>query len=597
MSLNGISLTLVEGPEDIRAFLRWRSEPRNILAFDTETGGLDWWRHKIRLVQFGDRTAGWALDFERHRGLVEDTIRQHRGLFVAHNAAFDERMLREAGILVPRERVADTSLMAHVLDNARLRGLKPLSRMLIDRRATAGQEALDKGMKENGWTWETVPVEFQPYWAYAALDPILTARLYDKFAPLIAADARMQQAYELERRVMWVLSDMARRGLPIDLEYTSWLRDDLERREEVALSKIAADWPTLRRRDGHVVLSPDRLSQIFLADGVTLNEKTPTGKWKIDKDLLTDLAEGGHPLAGLVMSAKQSRKWRVAYVEAILEGVHQGRMHPSVNQLGARTGRMSVSRPALQQLPSSGALIRDTVLAGRGMRGISVDYDQIELRVLAHVANERSMIRAIEEGVDLHWANARMLYGPNAEKKHRKLAKGGTFAKVYGAGPRKLSAQQSIPLSQAKAFMSKFDKTFTGVSGAALAMQRAVTDRELNEGRGYIRTHFGRKLYIEEEKGYKSLNYYCQGTAAEILKQGLVRLEEVGLAQYALLPVHDEVIFEVPEADAAEVLAAAALALTDSENFRVPISASGDLFRRWGDAYTRDAEIERMLNG
>ena len=248
MSLNGISLTLVEGPEDIRAFLRWRSEPRNILAFDTETGGLDWWRHKIRLVQFGDRTAGWALDFERHRGLVEDTIRQHRGLFVAHNAAFDERMLREAGILVPRERVADTSLMAHVLDNARLRGLKPLSRMLIDRRATAGQEALDKGMKENGWTWETVPVEFQPYWAYAALDPILTARLYDKFAPLIAADARMQQAYELERRVMWVLSDMARRGLPIDLEYTSWLRDDLERREEVALSKIAADWPTLRRR-------------------------------------------------------------------------------------------------------------------------------------------------------------------------------------------------------------------------------------------------------------------------------------------------------------------------------------------------------------
>ena len=597
MSLNDVSLALVEGPDDVRAFRAWAEESREVLAFDTETSGLDWWRHRVRLVQFGDERTGWAMDFERFRELAAWALRRHRGTFVAHNAAFDERMLTESGIQVPRDRIADTSLMAHVLDNQRLRGLKPLARMLIDRRATSGQEALDTGMKENKWTWDTVPVNFAPYWAYGALDPVLAARLYAKFMPLLRRDSSLMKIYELERRVMWILSDMARRGLPLDLEYTAWLQGDLTRREEEALRQISDGWPTLRKRDGAVVLSPDRLSAIFLADGCTLNEKTPTGKWKVDKELLANIAEGGHPLASLVQTAKQMRKWRVAYVDAILEGSHNGRMHPSVNQLGARTGRMSVSRPALQQLPSSGALIRDTVLAGRGKGLISVDYDQIELRVLAHVAQEQSMIRAIETGEDMHMSNARMLYGPSAGKGERKMAKGGAFAKVYGAGPRKLAAQQGIPLAQAKKFMKDFDHTFTGVAGAAQAIQRAIKSRELDEGRGYIRTRFGRRLYVEEEKEYKGLNYYCQGTAADILKMGLVRLEDAGLAQYALLPVHDEVIFEVPEADAPDVLAAAAHALTDSENFRVPISASGDVYRRWGDGYTRDAEIEEMLNG
>lgn len=590
-TLDHVKLRLVENFSDVEDLFRWLGERREVLGCDTETGGLEWWSNELRLVQFGDLDSGWVVPWQLWGGAAKEVLERYSGDVVFHNAQFDLRFLEESGVDVRdlRGRVHDTSIMAHVLDSTRKRALKFLGEKLVDRNSTRGQELLHEGMQKNKWTWATVPVGFPAYWAYSALDPVITAHLYQQFKPKI--DTRFSETYELEMAVSHILSAMERRGLLVDQDYTNAKRDAMVHFEEQMLDYLGQRWPELKRergskdkREEYVALGNDTIAKILLEEGAPLTKTTPSGKFSVDDEVLSGLS-ADFELAGCITQLRQAKKFRASYFDAILANLHEGRVRPSINPLGARTGRMSVSRPPFQQLPSGSPLVRDCVIPAEGNRLLSVDYDQIELRVLAHMANVPSMIEAIHAGDDMHWSNARMIFGPTEDKKHRKMAKTGAFGKVYGAGPSALASQLGITVGEAQAFVNRFDAALPEVPGYARELEAEIRERQAGGSRGYVMTHFGRRCYVDSGKEYAGLNYRIQGTAAEILKRQLVQLDRAGLSDYALLPVHDEVIFEVPERDAASLLQEIGQVMTDSTSFVVPISASGEAVSRWGDAY------------
>jgi DNA polymerase-1 len=581
--LSDARLRLVENLDDALAFKRWLGERRPVLAFDTETGGLEWWREPLRLVQFGDAMSGWALPWGDWAGVVKEAFREYEGELVAHNAVFDMHFLEVNGVRLRRDQLHDTQVMAHLLDPTRKVGLKPLSDALIDPRASAGQATLQQGFMEHKWTWRTVPVDFPPYWLYATLDTVITARLHEMMRPEI--DARYREAYDLEMAVALVIADMERRGFRADLDYTRTKLDELDAYTDEARAYCKATWD----------VSPTSTRQVcdrLIADGIRLTKKTPGGAWKLDEEVLAGLS-GQHPLSDMVGSIRQAGKFAKTYFGKILNLADGDVVHASVNPLGARTARMSVSNPPLQQLPSDSPLVRDCFLAREGNRLITIDFDQIEARLLAHFSGEPTMIEAILGGVDLHTFMAGKMYGTAAPtKQQRKMSKSGTFGKIYGIGVQKFATQQGVSPDEARAFLAMFDQTFAAVPQFIRQVETVARQRLQTEGTAYITTPVGRRHPLGPYDGdafYKLVNYLIQGTAADVLKQKLVALDCAGLGDYLILPVHDEVIFDVPEKDAEVVAASALEIMQDFTTWAVPLTAGADIVTRWGDKYREAA--------
>jgi DNA polymerase-1 len=572
----------VESLDDCLELKRWLGERRPILGFDTETGGLEWWRQPLRLVQIGDAHRGFSIPFEWWGGLVREVFTKYEGEWVAHNAAFDCHFLERHGIPVPRERVHDTSVLAHIDKSYRLRALKKLAANLIDKSAELGQESLAEGMAKNGWTWGTVPVDFPPYWIYSALDPVLTARLWEKLHPSVSLN--YGDVYDLEMATLFVCMDMESRGFRVDLDYT---RDRMLELDDFTAQMY--EW--VGTEFGIKPGSNDAVANRLLRDGVRLVKLTDKGKWSVDDEVLTGLS-GAHPLADAVRSYRQSRKFSKTYFAKILEMADGDVIHPGLNPLGARTARMSVSNPPLQQLPSDSPLVRDSFIAREGNTLVRIDFDQIEARLLAHFSNEPAMIEAITGGVDLHSFMAARMYGVETPTKlQRKLSKTGTFGKIYGIGAAKFAAQQGVTEAEARAFLAMFDNTFSAVPAFIRGVETVARQRLQTEREAYVTTPIGRRHYLppRDDGFYKLVNYLIQGTAADVLKQKLVALDAAGLGSYLTLPVHDEVIFDVPKDDAEEVARVALQVMQDFDSFAVPLTAGAEFGPRWGDGYREAA--------
>lgn len=576
--LGHVRLKLVESLDDCFELKRWLGERRPVLGFDTETGGLEWWRQPLRLVQFGDAHTGWSVPWHRWAGLVHEVFEQYEGELVAHNAAFDLHFLEREGVRVARERVHDSSVMAHIDNPIRPRALKQLAAKLIDPDAARGQESLAEGMAKHRWTWGTVPYDFPPYWIYAALDPALTARLWEKFEPAMRSTYR--EVYDLEMATLFVCMDMETRGFRADLDYTQRKHDEL--------TGFAAEmYQWVDTNFGVKPGSNDAIANRLLLDGVELGKTTKGGKWSVDEEVLSGLS-GKHPLADAVLQYRQATKFAKTYFAKILEVADGDIVHAGLNPLGARTARMSVSSPPLQQLPSDSPLVRDCFIAREGNTLVRIDFDQIEARLLAHFSHEPTMIEAITGGVDLHSFMAARMYGvEEPTKQQRKMSKTGTFGKIYGIGVEKFAAQQGVTPGEARAFLSMFDQTFAAVPTFINAVEQTARLRKQTEGTAYITTPIGRRHQLppREDGYYKLVNYLIQGTAADVLKQKLVAVDSAGLGEYLVLPVHDEVIFDVP-ADQAEDVAKVALdVMQDFDSFAVPLTAGAEFGPKWGDSY------------
>jgi DNA polymerase-1 len=368
---------------------------------------------------------------------------------------------------------------------------------------------------------------------------------------------------------------MELRGAMIDTDYCS-----------VKHAELGQEIDSLVAGLGFNPNAPDQVAAALQDEGARLTKRTENGNISVTDEVLKSLASTS-TIAERVIEARHKKKMRSTYFENFVEMNVDGVLNPHINQLAARTGRMSVTDPALQTVPR-GTLVRDAFVARPGNKLILIDYDNEELRVAAHVSGDEAMLAAFDEGRDLHSETARRLYGDAFTKDQRTTAKSCMFAKAYGAGVRKFAQSTGIPTAEAEQVFATLARLYPGMERGLQACSKAVVDRDDGSGYGYIVLGDGRHLKVKSDKSYVGFNARIQGECAVVLKRALVDLDAAGLGTFLVLPIHDEVMFDVPEALVPDVQAAAIETMT-RRDYRTPLTCGATVVSRWGDKYREAA--------
>jgi DNA polymerase-1 len=508
---------------------------------------------------------------------------------------YDDAMLKNSiGVGLPEDRTDDTRLKTHVISSTGSLALKKLAKKHVDPRADMFQDQLGEALgSKGGWTWETVPITYEPYWSYAGVDTILTYQLDDYLDPIVQREA--PESYALELAVAWVCERMERKGVLVDREYVANYSAELERyMEEVEAwcSSYYGIYPGSNK---------DVIARLEL-DNVHFSKFTERGQVSLDKFVLGAI---NHPLAKAVLGRRQAQKTLSTYLSTYLRmSERDGRIHPSINTVGGvgqnpfepggssgvRTGRMSSSNPNMQNVPTrttAGKRIRRSFIADPGYSWIKCDADQIEMRVMSHMAQDQGMIDAFRSEGDFFVNIARNIFKePNFQKSdpRRQLIKNGGYAKIYSAGIEKFAATAGVTEQAAADFMRDFDTLYPGVARWTRSLEREARERYETEGEAYARSPLtNRKHVADPRKLYPLINYVIQGTAGEILKRTIVNADHAGLGPYMVLPVHDEVDLVAPNDKLDDVKTTLLDVANDDELLSVPLTWSAEIGPNWGD--------------
>lgn len=602
-----VSVNVPGTVEDLDLFKRWivEADPNRPVAVDTETTGLDIFSpgYRLRTAQFGDAYMAWVIHWERG-GWFSEVARwalRHLKRILIHNAPFDWLVLdRHADISLESlaGRTTDTRLLASLVDPRQPQeggigtGLKPLSAYYVDPASPDTQGDLTAVFRSIGLTkstgWAGIDLTHPTYNLYAGLDVILTARVEQKLRVQLDRFGVRPALVEYEHELARICATMQRTGMVLDEDYTVGLGN--------ALLDEGTKYGAIAARYGvDSIGSPAQVGEALIGMGEVLTERTNTGAYKVDKSVLLALADldrdwkplgtrRPNPLADAVIRAKRASKWRSSYVDTFLATMDaDGRIHPFINSLQARTARMSITRPALQTLPSSEWMIRRAMLADEGHVFISCDFKSIELRVLAALADVRRMKEAILGGHDLHDYTAGLLFGERFTPKNRKTSKGVGLSKVYGGGATTTARQTGIPEDEIRHAMREYDRIYPEI--------RRFSNREQREARanGMVTVSAtGRRLPLDAHRAYAVVNYQCQSAARDVLGQSLIEMDEAGLLPYLRLPIHDEVLASAPQGEADDVAREIKRCMTMTLA-GVPIDADAEIGgRSWGSLYGAD---------
>lgn len=605
-SLSDVKLNLVTSVDEAFELLRWLGERHtgDCIGFDIETGeypgndgkdALSPYRGRIRLAQIGDENVGWAMDWNEWSGLFYEAMSKYEGDIVCHNIAFEAGwMTNQSRWEFPWYRSHDTMIAAKIINPAGSGALKELTAKYIDRRAAAMQGMLDEVMKSNGWTWGTIPTTTPEYWSYGALDPVLTARLWN-FLRKEGIEDKYRRVYDLEMAARRVVSRMELNGAPVDLEYSQRKYDELTKYVE-----RTKEW--CRENAAVSIGSNVQLARFFTGMGAEITRTTKSGAPSVDKTQLKLWANVDDDTlvkryAKLVLDVRAADKIASSYFKNFLSMHINGKVHPQIKTLGARTGRMSCVSPALQTLPKGNSIVRDAFIASPGNKIVTCDMDQVEARLLAHFGNEHGLAQAFAAEEDFFVTITRQIFNDstiNKEDKRRSLTKNVVYARLYGAGLSKMAETAGVSERQMKVVVDAFDVNFPGVSEFQSAVEQATQSRLANEGQGYVITPFGRKLPCDEGRLYTGVNYLIQAHAAELLKEALVRAESAGLGDYLILPVHDEIVMNVPEDQAKDALRTLreCMEVVDG-SYLVPLTAGPEgPFDAWGEKYRAKPKLD-----
>lgn len=556
---------LVQTVEQENALLKMVGESGGVIAIDTETTGVGWEDYP-RLVQFGVADTGWAVPAENVALIrtVLDATTSH----IYHNAGFDIRMLVQLGIDAEDLwlKAHDTYILAHLDQPDQILRLKTLGETYLGV-PPEEQDTLKVSMRKGKWTWATIPLDHPDYVAYAIQDTMLTYRLYrrlmDKLSPTdqLIADEEMEVS-----RLCW---NMEQKGVLIDQDY----RDGLSVEWTDKLMNIKA-WMSDRG-----VLNPNSPRQIAIAlqnQGWKPKEFTETGQVKTDKAILAKLS-GEYELAEKLLEHRHYTKFLASYVDACVPDI-AGRVHANIRSLRAKTGRMSISSPPLQQLPSHEASVRKMFIAKPGFVIAAADFSQMELRIAAAMSEEPAMIQAFVEGLDLHTVTAQTLFGvEKPTDRQRSLAKNCGLGVLYGAGYKKIATMSGVSEPIAKNLLDGFWAAYPVLAAWDIVNTKNAVKR------WPIISLAGRKL--APHSPHAATNAIVQGSAADLFKQSLMGLEQAELADYILLPVHDEVLLELP-VDKAEELLLQYKSVMETTLMGVPIVVDTKVCGpSWGAAY------------
>lgn len=586
-----VTIHMVEAEDDLDGFRDFIRANHRVLGVDSEATGLDTYSDQfaLRLVQFGNQHQAWVIPVERG-GVFAHEARHALHVvqqLVLHNASFDLQVFdRHLGAPMTElwPKVLDTRILAHLVDpRGRDEGgighrLEDVTGHYLDEHVAENVKGLmGKLAKEHKTTkakiWRIIDTGHPDYQLYSGMDPILAARLVSTLLPLIPASSEKLIRYE--HRIAEVCAEMEKTGFLLDVEYTQKLSAQL-RREEERYAQQAADFGCDN------VNSTEQVADVIESRGVKITGRTPKGKRQVDHNLLGGLVKTGDEFALAVTEAKRARKWRTTWVDGFLTGRDStDRCHGSINALRARTARMSISGIPAQTLPSSDWVIRRCFLADEGHVIASVDYEAQELRVLAALSKDRTMIQAFKDGADLHLMTARAAFGPHITKddNERKYAKKVNFGRVYGGGAKAISEQTGLDLHTAKKVIDSFDKTYPAVKVLNAKLQTEAQQH------GHITTPTGRRLPVDPARAYSALNYLVQSSSRDVTCRALLRLHDAGFTPYLRLPLHDEILASVP-ADRADWGAGQIAELMAEQMGPVLISTDPEVGgRSWGSLY------------
>jgi DNA polymerase-1 len=572
--LSNVNITMARRTEDVLEFLRWLGERRSVLAIDTETGGLDRWRDPLRLVQLGDRDSAWCFDAAGWMGLLRDVLERYDGPRVFHNAKFDvhflERFMTWSDLMW--KVTHDTAVMAHLVDPVSGRDLKGLTTRYINPKAAIAQRTLDNAMSVQKWGWNDIPVDYPLYWAYGGLDTILTARLYDYLLPL-----QNPALYDLEQKTIYVTHKMEKRGLHIDLKHCHDKIVELE-----AFVQQVRDWARTTYSIENIT-SDVQCLRVLEADGVQFTKMTDSGaRYSLDADVLESI---DHPLAETLLKARKSIKITNTYLKNFVTHHDNEIFHADINTLGTRTGRMTAG--IMQTLTRGKGPVRDSFTSRyENGRMVLVDFDQIEMRLLAIMSEDTELQKTCLSG-DLFTTMARRVFNdPNMPKsdERRQHLKNARYARAYGAGIPKIALTNGLPIEEVEVIEAGWTEQYPQAARFPMVVDRIARQRLAEEGVAYVRTPIGRYEPAKGSELYQLTNYLMQGFAADVFKAALVRLDEAGLDEYFVMPIHDEAAFDVPGEIAADVAATACKIMQD-DSYAIPLTTGADVVERWGDKY------------
>lgn len=584
-----VTVHVVEHEEDLDQFVAW-AKRHPILSFDTETTGLDVYSRGfgLRLAQFGTPDEAWVIPAERgptFEWYTRCTLRFAERLYV-HNAAFDLQVCEKVLGLDLREMFAktvDTSILSRLWDSRGVKDggaghtLEDLTRALIcpqvadEVKGCITRMAAELRISKHEF-FRSVALGHQGYCLYAGMDVILTSILAAKLPRMIPGSARKLIRYEHE--VARICAEISVNGFQLDTDYTKALIERLEQEETWWLLKIEE----YTDDDDFSIGSTEEVARVLLDAGWSEFGFTPTKRLKVDDALLNRAAEAGYEFAEWIRQAKKAAKWRKTWPQSFLRATDaRGRVHASINTLQARTGRMSISGVPAQTLPSNDSLIRNCFVADEDEVIASVDYSAQELRVTAALSRDATMLRAFRDRLDLHQLTA------DAAGVGRKVGKMANFLTVYGGGWRALMEQGKVDEATARRVIKAFGDTYPGVASMA--------EKLTAEGRrhGFITTPTGRVLRIDRDRAYSAMNYQVQSTSRDITAAALIRLDAAGFTPHMRLPIHDEVLFSLPRAEADGLAAEAGQIMLHVIN-GLQIPTDPEVGRRtWGSLYEQVA--------
>lgn len=565
-----------EDPHPAIEALRRALTPATILAVDVETNALDIGdpAHRTRTIQLGTPELAVVLHAAdpEHVAVVKEVL-NGPWLLTAHNASFDIQRLTQLGIFETIAdgwaRMVDTMLLARIIEPPSIQpkgiyDLKGQAESWFPNHAVSqtAKHDLERLFKSNRWLglakgwdaykpgrrgtrtdsplytpegwaerngWAHVPTDASEFIAYAAADVLDGARLAATLYPIVLATARTSVA--VEHRLARIACQMEYRGVRLDREWASSRLTEVESERDVAAASLSELGVAEPSKDREVAAA-------ITAEGYML-PVTATGAVCTTEEALESVAAAGSRIAEPLIRYRKAAKLSSTYFGAYLRKPGD-RVHCSISTMEARTGRMSASKPNLQNVPRAG--VRECFLADPGHVIVSCDFSSVEMRVAAALTGDPQLRLLYLEGGDPYWMIARAAYGESATATNRDQVKSFVLGRMYGGGIKNLSANQGWTETEGKRLITVLDETFPHIKRLRFQLQDRL-------GTGYPgwENETGRFQVCEWTSPHTVLNYRIQGLARDLLAQALFRAEDAGLGDYFLIPIHDEILVQFPE--------------------------------------------------
>lgn len=608
--------------QDLDALQSWiqRAYHAGYVAVDTETTSLDTTRaalvgislsilpgeacyiplaHRIQeapsdLFNIGHPSQGHTplkqIPFDQALALLKPLFEDPSVLKVGHNLKYDLGVIAKYGLSIAP--LDDTMVLSYLLDGGlHGHGMDELAQLHLDHATIKYKDVVGTGKSRIAFDY--VPLDVASH--YAAEDADITNRLYQILKPRLVADKLVAVYETLDRPLVPILVKMEQKGIKIDL---AELRG-LSRYFAGRLCDLEMEIYALAGRPFNIA-SPKQLAEILFKEmGLDATRKGKSGAYSTDADVLEDMAAQGHLMPAKIIEWRQIAKLKNTYADALAEQMNPstGRVHTSYGLTSTSTGRLSSSNPNLQNIPirsEEGRKIRKAFIAEPGFKLVSLDYSQIELRLLAHMADIDTLKQAFHAGIDIHTATAADVFNVPAEhidSELRSRAKTINFGIIYGISAFGLARQLKIPQAQAGHYIETYYARYPGIQ-TYMEATKALARKQ-----GYVETLFGRRCFIPgildktpARRNFaerQATNAPLQGTAADIIKRAMVRVEpalqKAGLQACMLLQVHDELIFEAPDQEVERTISVIRQVMENAAHLSVPLTVDIGVGQNWAE--------------